>query len=129
MTIHSRVKEVRKALNMPQDEFGERIGIKKSSISQIESGKTNPSDLTVRAICREFRVNEDWLRTGEGEMFSQLTTEEELMAFVTDLTTEGDTFRTRLVSALSRLTPEEWKLFEKVCLQAAEDFKKEKGDP
>jgi len=129
MTANERVKLVRKELGITQGEFGSRIGVQRSTISQMESGVSTVTQQTIRSICREFRVNEDWLRTGEGEMFSQLTTEEELMAFVTDLTTVSDSFKARLVTALARLTPEEWKLFEKVCLQAAEDFKKEKGDP
>ena len=110
MSIHNRVKEVRKALNMAQDEFGDKIGIKKSSISQIESGKTNPSDLTVRAICREFRVDETWLRTGVGEMFRTSTPDQQIAEFAGRLL-EGraeDAFKRKLVSALSRLDPGSW---------------------
>ena len=66
-SIGSRIKAVRKALNLTTTKFGERIGIKNPSVSMIETGKSNPSDRTILSICREFNVNENWLRTGEGE--------------------------------------------------------------
>jgi len=67
--LHDRIKQVRKALELTQREFGERIGLKANSVTLIEKGR-NTSDQTVFAICREFGVNEKWLRTGEGEMFN-----------------------------------------------------------
>lgn len=66
--MNERIKKVRKALDLTQQEFGERIGMKRNSIALIENGR-NTSDQTVFAICREFNVNEEWLRTGAGEMF------------------------------------------------------------
>ena len=66
--IGERIKELRKALSLTQTAFGERIGLKQNSVALIEAGRAT-SDQTIFAICREFRVNEEWLRTGEGEMF------------------------------------------------------------
>ena len=66
--MNERIKKVRKALDLTQKEFAERIGMKQNSIALIESGR-NTSDQTIFAICREFNVNEEWLRTGIGEMF------------------------------------------------------------
>ena len=66
--IGERIKELRKALGLTQTAFGERIGLKQNSVALIEAGRAT-SDQTIFAICREFRVNEDWLRTGAGEMF------------------------------------------------------------
>jgi transcriptional regulator with XRE-family HTH domain len=66
--IGERIKELRKALSLTQTAFGERIGLKQNSVALIEAGRTT-SDQTIFAICREFRVNEAWLRTGAGEMF------------------------------------------------------------
>lgn len=68
MNLNERIKKVRKALDLTQREFAERIGMKQNSIALIEKGR-NTSDQTIFAICREFNVNEDWLRTGVGEMF------------------------------------------------------------
>ena len=64
MTVNERIKELRISQGLTMEQFGERIGIKRSSISLIESGKNNPSDQTIMLICREFGYNEDWLRNG-----------------------------------------------------------------
>lgn len=66
MTQGERVNAVRKAKEMTMEQFGERIGIQKSAVSKIEKDKVNLSDQTAKSICREFSVNEDWLRTGAG---------------------------------------------------------------
>ena len=66
--IGERIKELRKALGLTQTKFGDRIGLKQNSVALIETGRPT-SDQTIFAICREFRVNEEWLRTGAGEMF------------------------------------------------------------
>lgn len=68
--IGERLLLLRKQLNLSQDDFGARIGVVRSSISSLEGGRRNPSDQTILSICREFHVNEQWLRSGEGEMFS-----------------------------------------------------------
>ncbi len=64
--MNNRIKEVRKKLGLSQEEFGRRLSITKASISRIESGINNPSDQTIKLICSEFNVNEEWLRTGAG---------------------------------------------------------------
>lgn len=66
--MNERIKKLRKALDLTQQEFGSRIGMKQNTIALIESGR-NTSDQTIFSICREFSVNENWLRTGNGEMF------------------------------------------------------------
>lgn len=68
MTINERVKAVRKSkeVNLTLEKFGERLGIKKSTLSAIETGRNALTEQNIRSICREFNVNEDWLRTGEG---------------------------------------------------------------
>ena len=69
--MNERIKQVRLALGLSQDSFGTRIGLGKSSLSKIERGANSTTDQTILSICREFGVDEVWLRTGEGEMFSQ----------------------------------------------------------
>ena len=64
--LNDRIKLIRKKLGLNQEEFGKRLSITKASISRIEAGINNPSDQTVKLICSEFNVNEDWLRTGAG---------------------------------------------------------------
>lgn len=68
--MNERIKKLRKALDLTQQSFADRIGLKQNSIALIESGKRNISQQAVLSICREFGVNEGWLKTGEGEMFT-----------------------------------------------------------
>lgn len=106
-----RVKEIRNKLRMTQDEFGSRIGLKKSSLSQIESGKNSLTQQNVIAICNAFKVNESWLRTGEGEMFVEFSRDDELQQLIDE--SMGDVsgeFKRRLATAVMRLTPEQIRL-------------------
>lgn len=72
MTQGERVLEIRKALGLTMDKFGEKLGVQKSAISKVEKDKVNLSDQMVRAICREYNVNYDWLMDEKGDMFSDL---------------------------------------------------------
>lgn len=67
--MQDRIKQLRKSLRLNQTEFGERIGVKQGSVAGYEKGARVPLDAVINSICREFNVNEDWLRTGEGEMY------------------------------------------------------------
>ena len=69
MTQGERIREVRKALGLTLEKFGEKIGMKKNSVSQLENGKNSVTEQVVKAICREYNVDYMWLTTGEGEMF------------------------------------------------------------
>lgn len=100
---------------MTQEEFANRLNLSRNFINQIEVGTKNPSDRTILDICKEFNVNEDWLRTGEGEMFLPMDRETELAKLTVDLfTEESDSFKNRFVSMLARMTDEEWLLLEKM---------------
>lgn len=65
--MNERIKQIRRELGLTQQEFAERIGLKQNSIALIESGKRNISDQAVLSICREYGINEEWLRTGWGD--------------------------------------------------------------
>ncbi len=67
--MHERLKRLRKTLEITQQEFADRIGIKRNTIATYESGRNEPIDAVISLICREFDVREEWLRTGKGEMF------------------------------------------------------------
>lgn len=71
MTIGNRVKEIRTSMSLNQSEFASRLGVISATISRIEKGNRNITEQMLLSICREFHVNEHWLRTGEGEMFTQ----------------------------------------------------------
>ena len=88
--MNNRVKELRKALKMSQDEFGKTVGITGSGVSKIESGDRSVTDQLVFSLCAAYKVNETWLRTGEGEMFRTRSRDEELAAFFGSVTLQND---------------------------------------
>ena len=115
-----RVKELRKALGLSGEKFGEKIGLKRNSLSQIETGKNNLSEQNILAICREFNVNEDWLRYGTGEMFKDMTLDEEIISFIGEVQWDAsNTFKKRFISAIAKLNDEEWKVLEKIIVDMA----------
>ena len=121
MTENERIKELRKALGLTQEKFGERVGVKKNTISQIENGVNGVTDQLRLAVFREFNVNEDWLRTGEGSMFVELDEDEEITKFLGDILSDQPDFRRRLVSVLARMTPDEWELLEAKIRELSEE--------
>ena len=124
--MNERIALVRKSLGLTQEKFAEQVGLSRNFMWMIESGTRVPSDRTISDICREFNVNETWLRTGEGEMLNQITQSEKLAAFLADITAdEGDDFKRRFVEMLAELEPEDWKLLERM----AEKLQKKEGNP
>ena len=122
MTIGERLKNLRKALGLTQQEFSDKLKVSRSNIATYEVGKNNPAEAVINLICREFNVSETWLRTGEGEMFVKRTRDDELAAFMDELLAEECAdFRRRLVTALSRLRPEQWEALEAVALELMKD--------
>ena len=90
LSIEDRVLLIREKKELSQEEFGERIGVTKSTISLIERKLRNPSERVIRDICREFNVNEDWLRNGTGEMFIEVPEEAEFEAAAAELSKNND---------------------------------------
>ena len=123
--MNERIKLLRKHLGLNQGEFGSRIGVKQGSVAAYECGARNPLDAVVSAICREFNVREQWLRTGEGDIFNPVNRDEEIMAFISSsLSADGEVaeFQKRLFTVLSRLSVEEWRLIlDKIKELQAED--------
>ena len=114
--MKDRIKALRKALSLNQTDFGSKIGVKQSAVAAYESGSRNPLDSVIVSICREFGVNERWLRTGDGEMLMHLSREEEIMRFAaTVIRDPSSEFQRRFVSVLARLTPEQWQLMEEMA--------------
>lgn len=124
--MNERIALVRKSLGLTQEKFAEQVGLSRNFMWMIESGTRVPSDRTISDICREFNVNETWLRTGEGEMFNHITRSEKITSFLTEITEdEGDDFKRRFVEMLAELEPEDWKLLERM----AEKLQKKEGNP
>ena len=94
--MNKRIKKLRKALDLTQQEFANRIGSTQNAVTGYETGRRNPSSSVINNICKEFHVNETWLRTGEGEMFREISREDEITDFINDvLREEPDDFRRR----------------------------------
>lgn len=122
-TINERFRSVRTCLDkkMSQEAFAEKIGLSRSELKNIEYGKTSPKDFTINQVCSNFDVNEIWLRTGEGEMFRELSRDEEIAAFVSEaLADESDSFRKRFLAMLCKLDTKEWEVLEKMAIELAD---------
>lgn len=113
--MNTRIKKVRLAANLAQAAFGEALGLSQNYIWMIETGKREPSERTIRDICREYGVNENWLRTGEGEMYVVHTVEDALGDLFDAVTAdEPDAFRKRVFLGLANLSPEDWETVERI---------------
>lgn len=114
--MNTRIRELRNALNLTQTEFGERIGFSRPMVANLEgAGRAEIKEHTIHLICKEYKVNEHWLRTGEGEMFVPMSAEEELIEFTRDLLIgEKESFKNRLITALAKLSDEQWDMLEEL---------------
>ena len=111
--MKDRLIELRKSLNYSQQKFADVLNIKRGTIANYECGRNEPIDAVITLICKEFNVNEHWLRTGEGEMFLPMDRETELARLTVDLfLEESESFKNRFVSMLARMSDEEWELLE-----------------
>ena len=129
--MNERIKLLRKALELNQTDFGARIGVKQGTVAAYESGARVPLDSVVVSICREFGVSESWLRSGEGEMFLQLSREEEITKFCMSIIRDPDSeFRRQFVSVLARLEPAQWQLLSDMAdkLLAQRDAQKKDAE-
>lgn len=115
--MKDRIKKIRKELDLTQQKFADTIGMKQNTIAQYEMGRTVPSDAIIFSICREFNINENWLRTGQGDMFIPRTRNQILTDFVGDLINEPESFRTRLVEGLAKLDISDWEDIERIVLK------------
>lgn len=120
--MNERVRKIRKALGLTLEQFGERLGVGKTAISKIESGDRGVTDQMRKSICREFNVNDDWFRTGEGEMFIKQVRNKEIASFINSVPLDSDdSFKTRLISLLSEMTEDEWKLLKNMAIRLASE--------
>lgn len=115
--MKDRIKKIRKELDLTQQKFADRLGVQRNTIAMYEMGRTLPSDAIMRSICREFNINEDWLRTGQGEMFIKQTRDEQIASFVGSIQSSGDdSFKKRFISMLSALDESDWEVLEKMVI-------------
>ena len=119
--MNNRIRELRKHLGMTTEVFGKKIGIVSSAVTNIEAGRRQPTQQLITSICREFKVNEQWLRTGEGDMFLPTDPDAEIAEFVgTVLSDARPSFRKKLIRALADLPEEGWEAIEAFARKLAE---------
>ena len=112
--MKERLRQIRTDLGLTQQEFADRISVKRGAIANYEIGRNEPTDSVISLICREFNVNEEWLRTGEGDMFIELTRDERLASFFDSVQFSKDaSFKKRFLSVLAALDESEWEQLEK----------------
>lgn len=116
--MDDRIKKLRKALGLTQQEFADKLGVSRVNIAGYESNTRRPSDAAISLMCREFNVNEAWLRTGDGDMFADLSREDELADFFADLLDTDDVFKQRFIVAISKLDSSWWKMLEQAAREA-----------
>ena len=127
MNIGERVKFIRtdethqhKALTL--DQFGERIGLKKSALSLLENGKSNITDQTVKSICRAFCVSEEWLRYGRGDPYATLTREEALANLIAEAQKEpAGSVKNRIFSMMAKLDEDDWEAIARIAEKIANE--------
>ena len=121
--MNNRIREVREHFKLTQTEFGERLGVSRDVIGNIEYNRLkNPKqkEPIIKLICSTFGVNELWLRSGEGEMFQAMTEDEELAAYLGDVMhDETASFRSRLTLEMKNWMPEVWQMLEEICKRLA----------
>lgn len=109
--MNERIKEIRKELGLTQKDFAEKIRVAPNSIARYELGDRNPSDAIINSICREFNINEEWLRTGQGEKYNINTTTDYLYG---KAMAKNNDFQMRLLNAILQLDDNELETIEKL---------------
>ena len=111
--MNTRIEQARKSLSMTRAAFGAEMGVSGDVINNLERGRVEAKEHMILLICQKFGINEEWLRTGKGEMFLPDGIESDLAKLTVDLLTEpADSFKCRFVSTLAHMTEEEWAFLE-----------------
>lgn len=119
--INDRIKEIRKTSKLSQEEFGKKLGLTRGAITNIELYKTEPKPLFIDLVCKTYNVNINWLYTGDGEMFKQLSPDQEIAKFAAQVIKAGDdSFKKRFIALLAELDPEDWIVLEKLSEKLAQ---------
>lgn len=112
--MNERIKELRKVLGLSREEFANKLGLKsRGKIENIELGRTSPDEPFLDLICKTYNISPEWLHSGQGEMFIELSKDEQIEDFIGDLlSNEEDSFKRRLISGLAALDENGWNVLE-----------------
>ena len=122
--MHTRISEIVRHSGLTKTDFAKRLGLSQPFVSRICTGDSIPSDRTITDICREFGVNEVWLRTGEGEPFQERSREEEIMRAAVQTVKGSNEFRKTLAYIWAQLDEEDWANLEKIYDKQLQKLKK-----
>lgn len=120
--MKNRVLKIRKDSKLNQEDFGLRLNLTKNYISLIETGNRIPSDRTISDICREFNVNENWLRTGTGDMYKLIPNKLEL--YLGEISNGDDDFIKDLIEAYMELDQTSKDALKQIAKKMADKQKK-----
>ncbi|HBG7720994.1 TPA: helix-turn-helix transcriptional regulator [Clostridioides difficile] len=105
--MHERIYKIRTSLKMSQREFGEKLGVSRDVISNIEYNRVTPKPVFIQHLCELYNVNKEWLLTGEGEMFIEFSENEKVLKIATDIINEDDKFMKNILFTFSNLNDEQ----------------------
>ena len=128
-TMNERIEICIKDSGLNKTAFAKKLGVTQPFISKLCSGVSQPSDRTISDICREFRINETWLRTGEGEMHLPVNRDQAITDFMADILKVSPDFRTKLVGVMARLSVEEWDMLEHRARELADALNQDDEPP
>ena len=129
--MKERIKELRKTLGLTLEEFGNKLGVTKTTISRIENGVNSVTNQMLTSICRTFDVREEWLRTGDGKMFEDSLDEDEVSAYVAELLDPDNPFADLIIEIMrtySQLDPVSQAALKKFSEHLVENIKEKKED-
>lgn len=116
--MNTRIKELREKEGLTQEEFGKKIGSARNTIANYETGNRNPSNAVITSICREFNINEDWLRYGKGPMYNVI--EDKLSSYLGQIVKGNDDFIKSLIEVYMELDPASKDALRKLANQMAD---------
>lgn len=126
--IGDRIKLIRKHFNATQQEFADKLGVKRNTIAQYEIGRNEPQAAIITLICNTYNVNKHWLETGEGEMFNSLDREKEIALFFRQISkqpnSDVDEFKRNLIVALAKLDEGAWEVLAQIAADLAAENEK-----
>ncbi len=123
--MNERIKEIRESLHLSRAEFGKMLGVSGDVINNLERGRVEVTDEKIKLICSIMQINENWLRTGEGDMKMALTKNQEIAQFLNDVMAEDDEdFRKSFIEVLANLNEKEWDALASMARKLVDELTK-----
>ena len=121
--MNERIKQIRKLSNLTQQEFADKIKVKRNTVATYEMGRSIPSDSAIALICREFNVNENWLRNGEGPIYTER--DGSFTEMLSDIDDSDDDFIKNIIKIYMELDEDSKAALKKVAKKMAEKYQKQ----